>query len=706
MIELYPGIYKITLGVPEQHTPISLRKTSVSERDFMTLFENEVLNKPVISQDNIYFETSARGSNVVLPLSDDEQIYGFGLQLKSFAQKGKKKMIRVNADPVGDTGDSHAPIPFYLSTKGYGILVDTTRYVSFYCGSSSIKRPLSHQTSVRNDVNTEHGAKDTTAELYTQKNLQNRSVVIDIPVATGVDIYIFQGNSMKEAIQKYNLFSGGGTLPPLWGLGIWYRTYHSAKDTDVLGFASEFRNKKLPCSVIGLEPGWHTKAYSTSYVWNRSNFPDPDAFIQKLKDMNYNVNLWEHMYVHPTAPFYEEMYPHSGDYEVWEGLVPDFTTDEAVKIFSDYHKKEFADKGISGFKLDECDSSDFTGCWAYPNCAKFPSGLDGEQMHNVMGLLYQDTIKKAYDANNARTWGLARSSHAIASSYPFVIYSDLYGHSDYIRGLSNMGFSGIMWTPEVRSADSVEDLIRRMQSVCFSPLAMINAWPFPNPPWQQINEDLNRQNILRDDIPKIEALCREIMELRMALIPYLYHAFRKYQTEGIPPVRALVLDWPEDNETHNIQDSVIIGDSIFYVPIIARTDVNDFSEGFTDREFYLPVGNWVDFFDRDNVLEGGKRYSFSYEINRFPLFIKEGTILPLAKPVLFADESTVFEIIPTLYGSFESSSGKCYLYEDDGKSFDYLKNIYNDVTITMSQNGKCTLSRQGNYDGEQYKLIQ
>ena len=133
MEELYKGIYKITLGRPEADTPITLRRTSVCEEGLNKLGGDG--KKVPFSEEEIIFQENKRGCLIELPLEDDEQIYGFGLMLKSFNQKGKKKMVRVNADPVGDTGDSHAPVPFYVSSKGYGVLVDTARYVSFYCGN-------------------------------------------------------------------------------------------------------------------------------------------------------------------------------------------------------------------------------------------------------------------------------------------------------------------------------------------------------------------------------------------------------------------------------------------------------------------------------------------------------------------------------------------------------------------------------------------
>ena len=112
-------------------------------------------------------------------------------------------------------------------------------------------------------------------------------------------------------------------------------------------------------------------------------------------------------------------------------------------------------------------------------------------MHSVFGLRYQDAILEAFNRAGRPTYSLVRSSGALAAPYPFVLYSDLYDHRVFIRALINSGFTGLLFCPEVRDAESAEDLIRRMQSVVFSPLAMINGWYVQNPPWKQMNREAN-----------------------------------------------------------------------------------------------------------------------------------------------------------------------------------------------------------------------
>ncbi|MBV8818239.1 MAG: hypothetical protein JO022_07760, partial [Acidobacteriaceae bacterium] len=392
----------------------------------------------------------------------------------------------MNADPKMDSGDSHAPVPFYVTTGGYAVLVDTARYATFYCGHK-VRKGAPRNTGETNGAAI---AQDALPAAYRRYRFNEATeVLIEVPEAEGVDVYVFGGPSMREAVQRYVLFSGGGALPPRWGLGVWYRVKGDFGQDDALRLASEFRERQIPCDVIGLEPGWQTHAYSCTYVWS-NKFPDPARFLKQMESRSYRVNLWEHAFTHPDSPIHQALLAHSGDYEVWGGVVPDFLDPQARRIFGDYHEKAHIALGVAGYKLDECDNSDFTGNWSWPEIASFPSGADGEQMHSLFGLRYQQTLLSVFEKRKQRTYGLVRSSGALAAPYPFVLYSDLYDHKEFVRGMVNMGFSGLLWTPELRNAASTEDLIRRLQSVVLSPMALINGWFIKNPPWKQVDRNL------------------------------------------------------------------------------------------------------------------------------------------------------------------------------------------------------------------------
>ena len=111
----------------------------------------------------------------------------------------------------------------------------------------------------------------------------------------------------------------------------------------MLETAAQFRSLALPCDILGLEPGWQSRSYSCSYVWSE-RFPHHREMLKKLTGQGFHVNLWEHAFVNPASPVHDSLVPYSGDYLVWNGLVPDFSLDEASDIFAGYHK-ELCDEG-------------------------------------------------------------------------------------------------------------------------------------------------------------------------------------------------------------------------------------------------------------------------------------------------------------------------------------------------------------------------
>ena len=619
-VEIHPGVWKFSFGKAEEITPAKTRRYAPAGAGLKEL--------PVVAACPVTVRGSGsrRGYLLRIPLVPNEIVYGLGLQLQSLIQRGLKKKLRVNADPKMDTGDSHAPVPFYVTTAGYGVLVDTARYATFYCGNKKRKGRA-------NEAN---------------------EVLIEIPVAEGADVYVFGGPTLREAVQRYNLFSGGGPLPPRWGLGMWYRAKSDYQQAELIGLADEFRERRIPCDVIGLEPGWQTHSYSCSYVWSK-NYPNPAGMLAEMTKRNYHVNLWEHAFTHPTSPIYQALREHSGDYEVWDGLVPDFLQPEARRIFADYHERTLIAPGVSGFKLDECDNSDFTGNWSFPEIARFPSGADGEQMHCLFGLRYQDTLQEVFEKRGYRTYGLVRNSGALAAPYPYVLYSDLYDHKQFIRGLVTSGFSGLLWTPELRDAKDPEDLLRRLQSVVLSPMALINAWYIKNPPWKQVERAANNEGRLAPGWEEVEAKCRSAMELRMRLIPYLHAAFLEYHRCGLPPFRALAMDYPGDPAALPIDDQYMMGSSILIAPAFA---------GEPSRGVYLPEGDWYDFWS-------GKRYSGKQRIevrpplDQIPMFVKSGTILPLAEATGSTADAESWRIEAQVYGA---NPAPAVLYEDDGSA--------------------------------------
>ena len=550
---------KFTFGTPETLVPsrfcakFSYTETPVS-----------------FTAENFSFHSDKRGCVVEFAMAPDTQVFGLGLQLKSFNHTGKQMTMRVNADPVTPCGESHAPVPFFVTNKGYGMYFDTARYAQFYCGAR-------HPGGAVDNVNL---PATNTDDLYAVRKATDESLMsVHIPVAEGVDVYVIEGDTISDIVAQYNRLAGGAPEVPEWSLGTMYRCCTRYTQDQVLEMAKYLREKDIPCDILGLEPGWQSASYSCSFAWDKGRYPNAPALLAELRGMGYHINLWEHAFTHPTSPIYDELLPHSGKYAVWSGLVPDFATKEAKDIFAKYHHDELVALGVDGFKLDECDSSDNTGGWSFPVHDTFPSGMDGEQYHSLFGTLYTQAIMQALDG--APTLAEVRNLGALAAPYPFVLYSDLYDHRDFVRGMTTASFAGLLWTPEVRHADSRKDMLRRLQSVVFSEQCLINAWYCDEAPWLQWG--------CEDEV-------RELLKLRQKLVPYLKAAFDEYAATGKPPVRALVMDYTDDAETYTIDDEYMFGNDLLVAPIIGTES--------DEREVYLPAGEWVDYFTGEPVTAG------------------------------------------------------------------------------------------------------
>jgi alpha-glucosidase (family GH31 glycosyl hydrolase) len=443
-----------------------------------------------------------------------------GLNFKTVEQRGR--IMRLHVDHYGgrDNGRTHAPVPFYVSSKGYGVFINSPTYIDVWVG-----------TAVRKDSKNPPEVRDRNTDKSWDATPYSDNVEILVP-AHGTEVYIFGGPTMLNVVQRYNLFNGGGCLPPRWGLGFWHRTPTLYSDKDVAAEVAEFKKRNFPLSVIGLEPGWQSRSYPCTYEWDSSRFPDPSKFINDMNQQGVQVNVWLNPFVSPESELYRPILPFTASHTVWTGVVPDYSLPAARKLIASHFEKNLLNIGVSGFKMDENDGYDE---WLWPDVTTFPSGHSAEQMRQLYGVMMQKMTADLYRKKNIRTYGLVRASNAGATAFPYVIYNDYYSHPDFITALINSSFAGVLWTPEVRGSATAEEWLRRMQTVCFSPLAMLNAWSDGTKPWS---------------FPEVEKQVFEVAWQRMQLLPYLYTTYAEYTFYGTPPVRAMNL---EDGFTSDAQ---------------------------------------------------------------------------------------------------------------------------------------------------------
>jgi alpha-D-xyloside xylohydrolase len=686
-----PGIWRVRIGEPEKlGAPSAYRSVAADTGGLRKL--PDVATCP-LNTSRIRSLASDRGLSLELPY-DGEIIYGLGLQGDTFQQQGMYRLLMNDCTVLNQLGPGHASFPYYVNAQGYAVLVDTSRYVQMRIGTHMRKSHALEQAKGTAPVIAADDVNAVAEDAASDRSTEGKPFLIDIPVAHGVDLYVFAGPSMLNAVQRYNLYSGGGVLPPLWGLGVTFRMPSLASQDEVLSLARHFRERKLPFNVIGLEPGWHSKSYPCSFAWNTQRF-DREALLAELGKMHYRLSLWEHPYVHFTSPYYTSLYEKSGDFAVFRGLVPDLADHEASAIYSGMHA-DLMSKGAAAFKIDANDNvfQKPDRVWPFPESTRFPSGLDGEQMHQLFGVLTQQAVMKPFLEANRRTYGETRCSGPYAAPYPFTLFSDMYEHADYFRMMVTGGFCGLLWQPEIRRGSNFDEYISRIQMAVFSPAVTFNNYMMPLPAWMQNHPSKNkkRDTYSDEEIRANEDVIRPLLEQRVRLIPYLYAAFKQYESEGLPPFRALALDYPDDPKCAAIDDQMLVGNALMgYV----------FLNEATQRTVYLPKGNWYDY-NTGKKYTGGRVLNVRFDPVKLPLLVKEGSILPLANPVSFIDRETVFDVTCRVYGEH---AAKTLLYEDDGETFDFKKGVQNRIALTWTQAEGGKIKRDDRFDGPRYNVI-
>ena len=669
--EKAPGVWELSVGKPEKLNLLSALHITPKTDAIQKMGHADL----PVSREAICAEIIDGKTYIRFPLVQGEKIFGLGLNFQTVEQRGR--IMRLHVDHYGqkDDGRNHAPVPFFVSSRGYGALINAARYIDVYIGAS-----------VRKDSKDQSPVRDRTTDRQWRSDQYSDNLEFLVP-AEGVEILIFAGPAMLDAVRRFNLYNGGGVLPPRWGLGFWQRTPTAYSDDDVRKEVAEFEKRDFPLTVIGLEPGWMSRAYPCTYEWDPVRFPHPEAFVKEMNDRHIKTNVWFNPYVSPEGELYAKIEPFTGSHKVWGGIVPDFTMPEALQIVGDHFKKHVLDKGVSGYKMDENDGYDR---WLWPDVATFPSGNPAEKLRQLYGSLLQDMTMQSFRARNQRSYGLVRAGNAGTTSFPYVIYNDAYNHREFITALINSSFIGVLWTPEVRVSRTSEEWLRRMQTVCFSPLAMLNAWSDGTKPWS---------------FPDVADQVNEIAKLRMQLIPYLYTTFADYAFEGTPPFRAMnmeegfhaadeikegTLDATENPYAlavrREMKDQYMVGRDLLVAPLFA---------GENERKVILPQGKWYDFYTGDFAGEG-EVITAAPGLDKIPVYVRDGGIVPMWPVItkLTGKEKHPLEV--RHYGNKPSSY---QLYDDDGETFDYEKGDFTHILLTVEINnrgqktGKVTLPK-------------
>lgn len=583
----------------------------------------------------------------VRSLARDEKFFGCGEKTSPLNKRGSTTTFW-NTDDPGHTYATEAiyvSIPFLISTRPgthYGIFWDNTHKTRFNLGQTP----------------------------------DEKSYILESD-AGEIDYYFFAGDSIHEVVRGYTELTGRMWMPPKWALGYQQCRWSYMSADEILDVAKNFRKRKIPCDVMYCDIDY-MDGYRV-FTWNRKNFPKPGEMTKQLAKMGFKlVTIIDPGVKNDDAYFVcregkeKEMFlenPAGGWFlgNVWPGecVFPDFTC-ERVRQWWGLLQKGLVDDGVAGFWNDMNEP--------------VAKGHPGETMPDDIIHEYDGHRSLHARAHNVYGFNMARASHEglrklRPNERPFVItraaYAGIQRYSMVWTGDNqslweqlavsipeciNLSLSGVAFCgPDVGGFGrncTGELLARWTQTGAFFPFFRNHtAWHTrAQEPWAFGKE--------------IENICRQAIALRYRLLPYFYNLFHEAVRDASPVMRALFWEFPDDANGYAVDDQFLLGPALLVAPVI--------KPGATQRAVYLPAGaDWYEF-DTKRKHAGGQYVTAKAPLNKIPLYVRAGSILPTTKPIQHTGEK-VSEIILDVYPGSKTAG---HLYEDDGESFAYERGKY------------------------------
>ena len=587
---------------------------------------------------------------VVKKLANDEQFYGLG-DKTGFLNKRHYAYDNWNTDNPAPQVENftrlYKSVPFLLGLKNghpYGLFFDDTYKSHFDLGKESDNYYFYSASS------------------------------------GNLDYYVIGGDSLKKIVENYTYLTGKTPLPQKWTLGYQQSRWgYSVSQERVERIAEKLREYDLPCDVIHLDIDY-MDGYRV-FTWRKDTYEDPRVFVSKLNKLGFKVvtiidpgvkkDDKYGIYQEGVKKGYFVQNPDGTIYvnRVWPGdaVYPDFGRKQVRKWWAD-NCKYLVDIGVSGIWDDMNEPASFNG--DIPDDIVFSDEekkATHAKMHNVYG---HNMAKATYEGlkkySHKRPFVITRAAYAGTQKYSTIWTGDnhsLWVHLQMmIPQLCNLGLSGFSFAGTdiggFGSDTTPELLTRWIEGAVFSPLFRNHAalGTRSQEPWIFGEPTLS--------------IYRKYLKLRYHLIDYLYDLFYKESQNGLPIMRPLVLNYPQDKQVCDLNDEYMVGDALLVAPVV--------EQGQTKRLVYLPEGSWIDFWD-GNEYQGKTTIIVDAPIDKLPLFIKKNTILPWNKEMTHVKDEPNSEITFKLYGD----NGSYQHYQDDGTDFSYEDGKYNLYDINI-----------------------
>ena len=518
---------------------------------------------------------NARRINPVFTLTADEMIFGCGESATGLNKVGQKVNLFVT-DPQGpETDQMYKPIPFFMSNRGYGMFMHTSAPVTCDFGATYIGL--------------------------------NKMFMGD----ENLDLFVFFGEP-KDILDEYTDLVGKPGMPPLWSFGTWMSriTYFSEKEGyDV---AANIRKNKYPCDVIHFDTGWFDVDWQCDYKFSENRFQNPQQMLKDLKSQGFHVCLWQLPYFTPKNRYFPElikkdMYVKNGNGELpYEDVVLDFSNPETVKWYQD-KLAGLLNIGVSAIKVDFGEAAPLNGIYA--------SGKSGWYEHNLYPVRYDMAVSEITKKLHNENIMWARAAWAGSQRYPLHWGGDAAttntGMLGTLRAGLSFGLSGFsFWSHDMGGfvKSTPEDLYCRWLPFGFLTSHTRAHGAPPTEPWLY-------------DSKRVQDVFRKSAEMKYRLMPYVYAQAKECTEKGLPMLRALFVEFPDDPGAWKVDDEYLFGSQILVAPLL--------ESGITGRTVYLPEGKWIDY-QTEKVYEGGWHRS---EAGSLPIImlVRDGSVLPHLK---------------------------------------------------------------------------
>ncbi|RXS90451.1 alpha-xylosidase [Geobacillus sp. PK12] len=556
-----------------------------------------------------------------LNLSVAENIYGLGERFTHFVKNGQSVEIW-NRDGGTSTEQAYKNIPFYLSNRGYGVFVNHPENVSFEVGSERVSKV---QFSVEGE---------------------------------SLHYFIIGGDSLKSVLNNYTILTGKPSLPPAWSFGLWLTTSFTTDydEETVNRFVDGMLSRDIPLSVFHFDCFWMKAFHWCDFEWDRDIFPDPEGMIERLKQKGLKICVWINPYIAQRSKLFQEacekgylLRKENGDVWQWDKWQPgmgivDFTNPEACRWYAD-HLRRLVDMGVDCFKTDFGER--------IPTDVVYYNGADPQKMHNYYTYLYNKVVYEVLVEKRGKNEAVLFARSATVGSQQFPVhwggdcYATYESMAESLRGGLSLGLSGFgFWSHDIGGFENTAsaDLYKRWTAFgLLSSHSRLHGNQSYRVPWLFDEEAVD--------------VTRFFTKLKYKLMPYIYAQAVKSANEGIPMMRAMVLEFSDDPSCDYLDRQYMFGDSLLVAPIFN-------GEGIAS--YYLPEGVWTHLLSNKQI-KGGRWLKETYDYMSLPLFVRPNSIIAIGSN----DTTPVYDYMDHVeFHVFELEDGKTastHIYNTDGE---------------------------------------